>query len=136
MFCQFSKAANKVKQEINLLPEATASDDAVVVAEAVARSTEVSSHSIESSEADSDPFGLDDLLSKPSKKEEKLSRRREEEAATREAQKYEEELLRERREALMACLEIAAGRYRVPWYISRLSVILSKKAIIFCKSRS
>ena len=106
-----------MKQEIDLLPEATASDDAFVIPNAETRSPEASNQSIQSCEVDSDPFGLDDLFSKPSKKEEKLNKKREEEAATREAQKYEKELLREQREGLMACLEIAAGRYRVPWYI-------------------
>ena len=106
-----------MKQEINLLPEATASDDAFVVGDTETGSIEVSNQLLQASEVDSDPFGLNELFSQPSKKEEKLSKKKEEEAATREAQKYEEQLLREQREALMACLEIAAGRYRVQWYI-------------------
>lgn len=116
-----------MKQIVSSLPEATVDEDVVdttpnselnVLTEKADQGFEAGEgfqNSAQTDEADSDPFGLNALLSKPSRKEEKISKRKEEEAASRKVHEHEAKLLQERREALMSCLEIAAGRYRLKW---------------------
>ncbi|KAI5079980.1 hypothetical protein GOP47_0005459 [Adiantum capillus-veneris] len=129
----FSKAASRVRQYVSSLPEAMATEDAAETTKN--KETDVETHeglaggerfqsTPEIDEADSDPFGLNALLEKPSKREERISKRREEEAATRKVQEEEAKLLRERREALMSCLEIAAGRYRVKWAQTIIDILV------------
>ncbi|KAH7301982.1 hypothetical protein KP509_23G051000 [Ceratopteris richardii] len=119
----FSKAANKVKQHISALPEATAADDVLQAMKKAAGDVSVNEiveagegcrmdNSSTGDESDNDPFGLNELMSKSSKKEDRIHK---EEVATRRVCEEESRLLQERREALMTCLEIAAGRYRVKW---------------------
>lgn len=73
------------------------------------------SESIESFEEESDPFGLNALIPRLSKKEERARRKKDEEAATLQAQKDAVRLLKDRREALIACLKLAADRYKLLW---------------------
>lgn len=132
----FSKAASKVKQIVSSLPEATVDEDVVdttpnselnVLTEKADQGLEAgegSHNSAQTDEADSDPFGLNALLSKPSRKEEKISKRKEEEAASRKVHEHEAKLLQERREALMSCLEIAAGRYRLKWAQTIIDILV------------
>ncbi|MCO5611342.1 hypothetical protein L7F22_065595 [Adiantum nelumboides] len=129
---KFSKAASRVRQNVSALPDATAAEDALETDES--KETVVETHeglggerlhdSPERDEAENDPFGLNALLSKPSKRDERISKRKEEEAATRKVQEEEARLLRERREALMLCLEIAAGRYRVKWAQTIIDILV------------
>lgn len=130
----FSKAASRVKHYVSSLPEATAAEDALETTENKETNAETEEEGLEDGEglhgtdnrdeADNDPFGLNALLSKPSKREERMSKRKEEEAATRKMQEDEARLLRERREALMSCLEIAAGRYRVKWAQTIIDILV------------
>lgn len=62
-------------------------------------------------DAESDPFGLDAWISSGVKKNGKTKMTKEDTDAL-ENKKF----LRSKREALITCLEIAARRYRVPWY--------------------
>lgn len=58
-----------------------------------------------------DPFGLDALISCKPKKDEKAkeNKGKEEEETMR--------FLRLQREAIISCLEIAAKRYKIPWFV-------------------
>ncbi|MCO5573797.1 hypothetical protein L7F22_027571 [Adiantum nelumboides] len=128
----FSKAASRVRQNVSALPDASAAEDALETDES--KETVLETHdglggerlqdSPQRDEAENDPFGLNALLSKPSKRDERISKRKEEEAATRKVQEDEAKLLRERREALMLCLEIAAGRYRVKWAQTIIDILV------------
>lgn len=70
-----------------------------------------------SSEESSDPFGLDGLLEHKSKKSEK-AREKTVAALNRKADEDESKrFLKSQREALLKCLEIAARRYRIPWWV-------------------
>ncbi|CAM6100034.1 unnamed protein product [Calypogeia fissa] len=132
----FSKASSRVRQCIDLLPEATEEDELVPedVGGASMQSGSESSKergannsllnldseregkrdSIDNFE-ESDPFGLNALMPRLSKKEEKARRKKDEEAATLQAQKDAARLLNGRREALIACLKVAADQYKFQW---------------------
>jgi hypothetical protein len=142
---QFSRASSRLRQLIDLLPEHTEEDellledgagpDSSIHAEGesskeigandsllkVDSTREEKSESVENF-AESDPFGLNALMPRPSKKEERARRKKEEaarkkdeEAADLQAQKEASRLLRERREACIASLTIASERYKLPW---------------------
>eukprot|EP00252_Welwitschia_mirabilis_P020800 TRINITY_DN5178_c0_g1_i1.p1 TRINITY_DN5178_c0_g1~~TRINITY_DN5178_c0_g1_i1.p1 ORF type:complete len:202 (-),score=49.54 TRINITY_DN5178_c0_g1_i1:189-794(-) len=70
-----------------------------------------------------DPFGLDALLSKTSKGEEKLKRKMEERSSDKGSQDDTKKFLMEKREALMQCLRIASGRYKVPWAQTMIDIL-------------
>jgi hypothetical protein len=128
----------KIKDAISALPLATLDDDndeaaALAVASKAGTTENKTDHCVPTAasnsvpddsthaaasdlrEESSDPFGLDDLLERKSKKSEKarektvaaLNRKADEEKSKR--------FLKSQREALLKCLEIAARRYRMPW---------------------
>ncbi|KAL8166658.1 hypothetical protein V2J09_008157 [Rumex salicifolius] len=121
----FSKAAGRVKDLISGLPLATEEDDS----EEAAALNEVSATEIEQIEdnpdfssttsgdintEESDPFGLDALLSSKAGKDEKSKGK----DTVSKISKDEEEAKRSlklKRKALINCLEIAAKRYKIPW---------------------
>lgn len=128
---QFAKATGKIKAYISDLPVATEEDDqdeAAVLARAQSgtislesRSKEEETHlpapSLPNAKEDSDPFGLDILISSKSKKDLKTIDRKE--GTMLSSRKIDEEetkrFLRSLREALIFCLDIAAKRYKLPW---------------------
>jgi len=115
---QFSKASGRVRQAIDELPEATDEENQFEDREEKAKDEPAESvpsgMALEDVE-ESDPFGLSAFLPKRSKKEERLKKKLDEEAASKRAQEEAGRLLRERREALLQCLKIAAEHYRLTW---------------------
>jgi hypothetical protein len=116
---QFSKASGRVRQAIEELPEATEEENVLEEREEKAKDEPVeqaapSETAVEDVE-ESDPFGLSAFLPKRSKKEERLKKKLEEEAAAKRAHEEAGRLLRERRDALLQCLKLAADQYRHTW---------------------
>lgn len=64
-----------------------------------------------------DPFGLDALIPNTSKKDEKVKGRREAMEKNKKEEDESKRFLKAHREALISCLEIAARRYKTPWYV-------------------
>lgn len=65
----------------------------------------------------SDPFGLDALIPSTVKKDEKVKGKKDMPVKVREEEEEESKrFLKYQREALITCLEIAARRYKIPWY--------------------
>ncbi|KAL5712192.1 hypothetical protein ACHQM5_014388 [Ranunculus cassubicifolius] len=96
----FSKAATRVKEIISNFPVSEKDDD-VEEAETEAVNNEDVVPSEE--EPELDPFGLDALLSGPTK-------------AKKDVQEDESKrFLKSQREAILYCLEISARRYKLPW---------------------
>ncbi|KAH9294150.1 hypothetical protein KI387_004651 [Taxus chinensis] len=142
----FSKASARVKQAISSLPETSLEDD--ILEETLVSSREDENGDIEklkditdegsqgsenhpvkqvpsaTEELETDPFGLDALLPKPSKKDERARKKMEETVSNKKALDDAAKLLREHREALMQCLEIAAGRYRIPWAQTMIDILV------------
>ncbi|KAH9291478.1 hypothetical protein KI387_043343, partial [Taxus chinensis] len=142
----FSKASARVKQAISSLPETSHEDD--ILEETLVSSREDENGYIEklkditdegsqgsenhpvkqvpsaTEELETDPFGLDALLPKPSKKDERARKKMEETVSNKKALDDAAKLLREHREALMQCLEIAAGRYRIPWAQTMIDILV------------
>ena len=116
---QFSKASSRIKQAIDALPEATEEDN--VLEERQGGATDIGEDQVVSDKAEakveeeSDPFGLNAFLPKLSKKEERLKRKLEEEAASKRAQEQAGKQLKERREALLEGLRLAAEHYKMQW---------------------
>ncbi|KMS98116.1 hypothetical protein BVRB_4g095610 isoform B [Beta vulgaris subsp. vulgaris] len=123
----FSKAAGHIKELISNLPVATKEDDAVEAA-ALRDEKEMASKEVQSNqdvissegttEEESDPFGLDALISNKPKKDEKGKDNK---------GKEEEEMMRFlklQREALINCLEIAAKRYKIPWCQTVIDILV------------
>ncbi|KAJ7543302.1 hypothetical protein O6H91_09G032200 [Diphasiastrum complanatum] len=121
----FSKAAGRVRQAISSLSEPvvkenTITDNEMATADKsqdqIAESICSSANNVSGVDAlESDPFGLNALLLRKSKKDERARKRREEEAAIKRAQQEIDNLATEQREALLECLKIAADRYKHPW---------------------
>ncbi|KAL9273554.1 hypothetical protein AKJ16_DCAP14114 [Drosera capensis] len=124
----FSKTAGHVKGLISALPVATKEDDAEEAEALKEESVKVdgdghgngnpssAASSVPScKEEESDPFGLNALLSRP--KQDVMTKMNS--ISADKTRKDEEEeskrFLRLQREALINCLEIAANRYRTPW---------------------
>ncbi|KAL2942658.1 Solute carrier family 12 member 9, partial [Bienertia sinuspersici] len=121
----FSKAAGRIKDLISNLPVATKEDDAEEAA-ALQDEKEMASRVIQSTQdvsssdlstagttkEESDPFGLDALIST------KESKGKDEEEAMR--------FLRLKREALITCLEIAAKRYKIPWCQTVIDILVKQ----------
>ncbi|PIA45307.1 hypothetical protein AQUCO_01700680v1 [Aquilegia coerulea] len=133
----FSKAAGRIKEIISSLPVATNDDDveeaAVLSDENHAASADGqdqenvhSAASVQSIEnAEFDPFGLDALLADRSKKDERPKGKKQALALSRKAEEEESKrFLRSQREAVIFCLEIAAGRYRVPWCQTVIDILV------------
>lgn len=138
----FSKASGRVRQAISSLPEPSHEDD--VVEESLVSCREGQDGNIEKpetvgderaqgsenqdppnlEEVETDPFGLDVLFSKSSKKDEKARKRRDEAASSKKVQDDAGRLLREHREALIECLNIAAGRYKILWAQTMIDILV------------
>jgi len=142
----FSKASGRVRQAISSLPEASHGDD--IVEETMDSCKERQDGNIENpetvgderaqgsekhsekqdlpniDEVETDPFGLDALFSKSSKKDEKARKRRDEAASSKKVQDDTGRLLREHREALIQCLNIAAGRYKILWAQTMIDILV------------
>lgn len=138
----FSKASGRVRQAISSLPEPSHEDD--VVEESLVSCRERQDGNIEKpetvgderaqgsenqdppnlEEVETDPFGLDVLFSKSSKKDEKARKRRDEAASSKKVQDDAGRLLREHREALIECLNIAAGRYKILWAQTMIDILV------------
>ncbi|KAH6762649.1 nucleolar/coiled-body phosphoprotein [Perilla frutescens var. hirtella] len=106
----FSKATGRIKEAISALPVATKEDD---MEEAVAFKDETTSEG--QVEEESDPFGLDALISNAPAKEEKMNGKKEDEEKKR--------FLKLQREALLLCLESAAKRYKTPWCQTAIDIL-------------
>ncbi|XP_020275883.1 uncharacterized protein LOC109850309 [Asparagus officinalis] len=130
----FSKAAGKIKEAISSLPFATVDDDNDEAADLAKTESEVVNTSSQdgtsspvlpkSAQEASDPFGLDVLLPSAPKKEEK-SRDKEIALLNRKAEEEESKRYNKlQREALLLCLEIAAGRYRLPWAQTVIDILV------------
>ncbi|BBN07482.1 hypothetical protein MPTK1_4g04000 [Marchantia polymorpha subsp. ruderalis] len=140
----FSKAASRVRQSIDSLPEATEEDELApeeidtgsgdlcgpdASSNRGANSVPMKADDGRESEScepvvESDPFGLNALLPRPSKKEERARRKRDEEAASKKAQEDAARMLREQREGLLACLKLAADHYKLPWAQTIIDILV------------
>ncbi|CAO2833179.1 unnamed protein product [Amaranthus hypochondriacus] len=121
----FSKAAGRIKDLISNLPVATKEEDAKEAA-ALLDEKERASKDVGSDQEtisnkstlvkESDPFGLDALISSKPKNIDKAKEKQEE----------EEEMifLKLQREALINCLEIAAKRYKIPWCQTVIDILV------------
>lgn len=127
---QFSRASQRIRQAIDALPDSTEEENVLEERELTTKDTleeqttsKQGSNNSQSTRTDvkdehsleSDPFGLNAFLPKLSKKEERARRKVEEEAAIIKAQEDAGKLLRERREALLHCLRLAADQYKLQW---------------------
>ena len=115
---QFSKASGRVRQAIEELPEATEEENMLEEREEKAKDEPMEQEFLGKAVEDveeSDPFGLSAFLPTRSKIEERLKKKLEEEAAANRAHEEAGRLLRERREALLQCLKLAAEQYRHTW---------------------
>jgi len=125
IYLQSSKASSRIKQATDALPEATEEDN--VYEERQGGATDIIGEDqviSEKAEAKAeakvakvarDPLGLNAFLPKLSKKEERLKRKLEEEAASKRAQEEAGKQLKERREALLEGLRLAAEHYKMQW---------------------
>ncbi|KAG6556782.1 hypothetical protein Mapa_001728 [Marchantia paleacea] len=140
----FSKAASRVRQSIDSLPEATEEDELVpeeidtgsgdqsvpdASSNRGANSLSMKLDDGRESEScepvvESDPFGLNALLPRPSKKEERARRKRDVEAASKKAQEDAARMLREQREGLLACLKLAAEHYKLQWAQTIIDILV------------
>lgn len=127
-FMQFSKTSTQIKEIISNLPVATKDDD---VEEAVALKDDAEitneddqckqdmlSASLEegNNKDESDPFGLDALMSNKTKKDDRTKVKKDTADSIRKEEEEENKrFLKGQREALITCLEIAARRYKTPW---------------------
>jgi len=125
---QFSKASGRIKDMILSLPVATEEEDAEEAA-ALKDEKDAANGKFQSNQdaifsdqtgegptkEECDPFGLDALIANSPKKDEKAKEKkgREDEEDTKRFRKLQ-------REALINCLEIAAKRYKTPWFVLAL----------------
>lgn len=71
----------------------------------------------EENKGESDPFGLDALIPSTVKKDEKGKGKKDTPDKARKGEEEESKrFLKDQRVALITCLEIAARRYKTPWY--------------------
>ncbi|RDX60461.1 hypothetical protein CR513_61396 [Mucuna pruriens] len=127
----FSKAAGQIKEAISNLPVATEEEDAEE-AKSLIDSTVTADEGGQTPATDkdndgeeADPFGLDALIPRSTKKGEKLMAKNE--AAVKIRKENEEEterFLKSQREALITCLEIAARRYKTPWCQTVIDILV------------
>eukprot|EP01018_Ginkgo_biloba_P034681 Gb_28620 [translate_table: standard] len=142
----FSKASGRIRQAISALPEISSEEDNIQEALVFNREEQdgginnapeladqedqgLGNHLMDQAqphtqELETDPFGLDALLPKTSKKDERARKKREEAASSKKVQGDSERFLRAHREVLMECLEIAASRYRVPWAQTIIDILV------------
>lgn len=112
----FSKATGRIKEAISTLPVATKEDDMEEAAAFKDETEEVNAPTSEGRiEEESDPFGLDALISNAPAKEDKSNGKREDEEKKR--------FLKLQREALLLCLESAAKRYKTPWCQTSIDIL-------------
>lgn len=66
---------------------------------------------------ESDPFGLDALIPRKTKKDDRTTKGKKDSGAKVKKEEEDENrrFLKSQREALITCLEIAARRYKTPW---------------------
>ncbi|XP_074311408.1 uncharacterized protein LOC141647203 [Silene latifolia] len=128
----FSKAAGRIKELISSLPVATEEEDANEAA-ALESEKEMAKNNMQTNQEvissdnspesttkeESDPFGLDALISSKPKKDEKAKGNKGKEEA-----EEMKGLLKLRREALTNCLEIAAKRYKLPWCQTVIDILV------------
>ena len=123
---QFSKTAGRVKELISNLPVTTEDDD-IEEAAALKEETETANENgetkqgnasaapvEETSQQESDPFGLDALIPSAVKKGEKTKGKKEATMKIRDGEETKR-FLKSQRQALITCLEIAARRYKTAW---------------------
>eukprot|EP00271_Cylindrocystis_brebissonii_P014859 TRINITY_DN36471_c0_g1_i1.p1 TRINITY_DN36471_c0_g1~~TRINITY_DN36471_c0_g1_i1.p1 ORF type:complete len:402 (+),score=92.30 TRINITY_DN36471_c0_g1_i1:106-1311(+) len=79
---------------------------------------------VEASAIEDDPFGLNSFMPQETKREEKARRRREEAEAQKRSEAAKALLLRERREAVVHCLEVAASCYRQTWAQTSIDMLM------------
>ncbi|CAM6036150.1 unnamed protein product [Sphagnum compactum] len=132
----FSKASSRVRQVIDSLPEATEEENLLETRDTIEgptlpeESLSDSRGNVElqcttsNTQEESDPFGLNALLPKVSKKEERARRKLEEEATSKKAQEEARGLLREQREAVLNCLKLAADHYKVQWAQTIIDILV------------
>lgn len=131
---QFSKTAGQIKEAISNLPVATKEDD-IEEAEALKvheentddehQKKQNAAPAEEKNQEESDPFGLDAFLPGSLKKGERAKGKNDVALKTRKDEEVEtKNFLKSQREALISCLEIAAHRYKIPWYESALTIML------------
>ncbi|KAJ0079516.1 hypothetical protein Patl1_23201 [Pistacia atlantica] len=125
---EFSKTSTQIKEIISNLPVAT-EDDNVEEAAALKDDTEITNEDDQSKQDvlsaslaegnnknESDPFGLDALIPNKTKKDDRTKVKKETADCIRKEEEEENKrFLKEQREALVTCLEIAAHRYKTPW---------------------
>ncbi|XP_044481736.1 uncharacterized protein LOC123208350 [Mangifera indica] len=133
----FSKTSTQIKEIISNLPVATKDDD---VEEAVALKDDAEitneddqckqdmlSASLEegNNKDESDPFGLDALMSNKTKKDDRTKVKKDTADSIRKEEEEENKrFLKGQREALITCLEIAARRYKTPWCQTVIDILV------------
>ncbi|KAL1211613.1 hypothetical protein V5N11_023617 [Cardamine amara subsp. amara] len=134
----FSKTATRIKEAISDLPVSTEEDDAeetaaleeeVVKENGDGQTTQDVAEAAstgENEDVESDPFGLDAWIPSSGKKNSKSKTKKDLATRTNEDADVEENkrFLRSKREALIACLEIAAHRYKIPWCQTVIDILV------------
>ncbi|XAR53574.1 hypothetical protein NMG60_11022186 [Bertholletia excelsa] len=132
----FSKATTRIKEAILNLPVATKDEDVEEAATLEAETEvggadgrakpEVSSVAISEGnhKIDTDPFGLDALIPRTSKRDEKSRVKKEVATKIKEEEEESKRFLKSLREALILCLEIAARRYKTPWCQTGIDILV------------
>lgn len=123
---QFSKTAGQIKEAISDLPVATKEDDSEEAEALKGHEESTDDEHLKKKNAapaekknqeESDPFGLDAFLPGSLKKGERAKVKNDVVSKTRNDEEVEaKNFLKAQRGALISCLEIAAHRYRIPWY--------------------
>ncbi|KAJ0014449.1 hypothetical protein Pint_20426 [Pistacia integerrima] len=133
----FSKTSTQIKEIISNLPVATEDDD-VEEAAALKDDTIITNEDDQSKQDvlsaslaegnnknESDPFGLDALIPNKTKKDDRTKVKKETADCIRKEEEEENKrFLKEQREALVTCLEIAAHRYKTPWCQTVIDILV------------
>ncbi|XP_047983320.1 uncharacterized protein LOC125224025 [Salvia hispanica] len=121
----FSKATGRIKEAISALPVATKEDD---IEEAAAFKDVTEKVNAEAQlkkeggvEEESDPFGLDALISNAPAKDEKSKKESSSHSGNEDDEKGR--FLKLQRQALLLCLETAAKRYQKPWCQTAIDIL-------------
>ncbi|XP_030960938.1 uncharacterized protein LOC115982469 [Quercus lobata] len=130
----FSKTAGRIKEAISILPVATEDDDTDESA-ALQDETESTDEDgamkqdvlfgvpAEEHLEESDPFGLDAMLSTVVKKG-FIKGKKDATAKINEEVEENKRFIKSQREALITCLEIAARRYKTPWCQTVIDILV------------
>lgn len=130
----FSRASTKIKELISSLPVATEEEDneeaSTLKDETQTKVVSGQKEEVSSdiTKVESDPFGLDALISDGLRKDENTKEKKETSKSQEEEEDERKKFLRLQREALIICLEIAAKRYKTPWCQTGID-ILAKHAV-------